>query len=98
MSIDYLQNFIDYYFMSKKVNNRSNRKLWFRILCTFLKLFVHKKEYIFLGDNPNDSQPFILFTNHVGSNGPISHELYAPFKFRFWGTYEMTDKLSVCYK
>ena len=98
MSIDYLQNFIDYYFMSKKANNRSNRKLWFRILCTFLKLFVHKKEYIFLGDNPNDSQPFILFTNHVGSNGPISHELYAPFKFRFWGTYEMTDKLSVCYK
>ena len=84
--------------MEKKKIDRSNRKSWFRILCAFLKIFVHKRQYIFLGDVPSDKETFILFSNHVGASGPVAHELYAPFKFRFWGTYEMTEKLSVCYK
>ncbi len=72
------------------------RKWWFRGVKGFLKIFVRKPKYIYLGREIPEKA--IMLTNHVGSTGPITHELYFPNYFRFWGTYEMNSGLKSVYK
>ena len=78
----------------KKVKNR---KWWFKGLKGFLKIFIRRKKYIFLGEG-FDEEPAIILSNHVGAIGPLSHELYFPEPFRFWGTYEMNSGIKSVYK
>ena len=80
--------------MNKKINNR---KKWFIILKGFLKIFIKKPQYVFLGEEFDD-EPSIILSNHIGAIGPLTHELYFPKPFRFWGTYEMNSGLKGVYK
>ena len=70
--------------------------LWFRALCGFLKLFVGKNQFVYLGE-PFSDQALIL-SNHVGARGPFSFELNLKQTFRFWGTHLMNGGLKEVYK
>lgn len=78
-----------------KKKRKKNRKCWFRGLTTFLKIFIRKPKYVHLGEGFVDKS--IVLSNHVGSAGPLTHELYFPKNFRFWGTYEMNSGLKSVY-
>ena len=75
---------------------KQNRKTWFRGATRFLRLFFRKRKYLFLGEMPKEK--CVVFSNHVGASCPVFHELYSPFKMRYWGTYEMTESFKVNYK
>jgi hypothetical protein len=62
----------------------------------FLRLFKKKPKFIYLGEKVNE--PSLILSNHVGSSGPLTWELYPEFPFRFWGTYEMNSSLPTLYK
>lgn len=71
--------------------NDSNRARWFRRFKGFLRIFVRKPKYVFLGSHPENSS--IIMLNHVGASSPVLTELYFEPRIRFWGTYEMTEGL-----
>ena len=71
------------------------RPRWFRVVKSFLKIFVKKPKFIYLGDEIK--QPSLILSNHVGSKGPLLLELYLKTPFRFWGTYEMNSNVFKVY-
>ena len=71
------------------------RPRWFRVVKCFLKIFVKKPKFIYLGDEIK--QPSLILSNHVGSKGPLLLELYLKTPFRFWGTYEMNSNIFKVY-
>ena len=77
---------------------KENRKGWFRGFKKFIKLLgVYKKpEYVFLGKGFERGS--LIISNHVGSSGPLTLELYMEKPIRFWGTYEMNSGLKSVYK
>lgn len=77
-------------------NLKQGRKTWFRGLKGFLKIFIRKPKFIYLGDMPGQNS--ITLSNHVGASAPVNYELYFSQPFRFWGTYEMTMGLKSTYK
>ncbi|MBQ9793009.1 MAG: hypothetical protein IJW32_04640 [Clostridia bacterium] len=79
-----------------KTKAKKNRKFWFRCLKGFLKIFVRRPKFIYLGEQINT--PSIILSNHVGAKGPVKLELYLNTQFRFWGTYEMNSNLKSIYK
>jgi len=79
-----------------KTKAKSNRKLWFRCLKGFLKIFVRKPKFVYLGEQI--STPAIILSNHVGARGPVKLELYFDKPFRFWGTYQMNSNIKSVYK
>ncbi len=80
----------------KSRNVKQNRKKWFQGFKGFLRIFFRRRKYVFLGDIPQEGS--VIFSNHVGASAPFFHELYAPFKMRFWGTYEMTGTVKDNYR
>lgn len=62
----------------------------------FLKIFKRKPKTLYLGEKP--TEPCIVLSNHVGSSGPLTYELFADYQFRFWGTYEMNGDFKTLYK
>ena len=75
---------------------KHNRKIWFRGLCKFMKLFIKKSEFQYLGE---ELQPgSIVLSNHVGTSAPLALELYGPKKIRHWGAHEMNSGLIKLYK
>lgn len=72
------------------------RARWFRGLKRVLRLFFKKPRYVFLGEKPQTGA--IIISNHEGSFGPMTTEIYADFPVRFWGTYEMNAGLKSVYK
>lgn len=76
---------------------KQNRKRWFRGLTRFLRIFFIPRKYIFL-DGTMPGEKCIVFSNHVAASAPVFHELYSPFKLRFWGTYEMTEDIKTNYR
>ena len=82
--------------MAKKAKNSGTRRLWFKCLKAFLKLIIKRPQYVYLGEE--FAEKSIILSNHVGAKGPLSHELYFPKAFRFWGTYEMNMGLGEVYK
>lgn len=80
----------------KQNKAKQYRRFWFRCVTKFMRIFFRRRHYLFLGDVPQDKS--IIFSNHVGASAPIFHELYAPFKLRFWGTHEMTEPLRENFK
>ncbi len=80
-------------------NKVQNRPGWFRYVKGFLRLFVRRPHFEFLGKTFESSdEPFILLSNHVGASAPVRYELYLGLPFRFWGTYEMTMGLRSVYR
>ena len=75
---------------------KNNRKIWFRCLKGFLKLFIKRPKFNFLGEK--FTTPALILSNHVGAKGPLKLELYLNTPFRFWGTYEMNSNIKSIYK
>lgn len=75
---------------------KSTRKKWFRCIKWFLKIFVRKTKFIYLGEKIEG--PAIILSNHSAASGPLAYELYFNDSFRFWGTHEMNDGLISTYK
>ncbi len=80
----------------EKKQNQHNRKFWFRGLCKFMKLFIKKSEFEYLGEQIQPGS--ILLSNHVGTSAPLALELYGPKKIRHWGAHEMNSGLIKLYK
>ena len=82
--------------MKKEKLPTTNRKMWFRIVKQFLKIFIRKTRVIHLGDSFTRS--CIILSNHVGARAPLAIELYGLKQpFRFWGTYEMNSSFRELY-
>lgn len=79
------------------MSEKRNRKRWFVCLKNILKIFIKRPKYVYLGEKFDD-EPSIILSNHIGAKGPLTHELYFPKPFRFWGTYEMNLGLKGVYK
>ena len=75
---------------------RQERPLWFRGLKKLLKIRFKKPKYVYLGDKPQGGA--IIVSNHEGSFGPLTTEIYAQFPVRFWGTWEMNSGLKNAYR
>ncbi|VEU82449.1 hypothetical protein [Acholeplasma hippikon] len=73
-----------------------NRKRWYRVLKFLMRSRYKKPEFIFLGDKP--SHGAIILSNHVGTDAPMSLEIYCDFPIRMWGTHEMNSGLIKLYK
>lgn len=81
---------------NKENKNKPNRKLWFKNLCKFMKLFIKKSEFKYLGDGLVPGS--IVLSNHVGTSAPLALELYGPKPIRHWGANEMNSGLIKLYK
>ncbi len=77
-------------------NKRNDRKKWFVCLKQFLKLFIKKPKFHFVGNEIEDGS--LIISNHVGAKVPLSMEIYFTKNFRFWGTHEMNGNLKSVYK
>lgn len=80
----------------KEKKFKQKRKPWFRGMKRFLKIKYKKSQFIYLGEKP--TQGSIILSNHVGTDAPMTLEIYADFPIRFWGAYEMNSGLKKMYK
>lgn len=76
-----------------KVYTRSKPFNFFK---SFLKIFVRKPKFVFLGEKFTENA--IYLSNHCGAKVPLALELYFPIQFRYWGTYEMNSSYSERFK
>lgn len=75
---------------------QQKRKLWYRNLKKIMKIRYKKPDFVYLGEKP--SQGAIILSNHVGTEAPMSLEIYADFPPRMWGAAEMNSGLVSLYK
>lgn len=75
---------------------RNPRKLWFRAYEGFTKLFHKPTRFVHLGKTLEG--PSVVLSNHVGTSGPLSFELFMDKPIRFWGAYEMNSGLRSMYR
>ena len=55
-----------------------------------------RPEFVYLGEKPAEGS--IILSNHVGTEAPMSLEIYADFPIRMWGTHEMNSGLRKLYR
>lgn len=84
--------------MDKKKPKRyqQKRKLWYRNLKRVMKVRYKEPTFIYLGEKPTERS--IILSNHVGTDAPLSLEIYADFPLRMWGTAEMNSGIVRLYK
>ena len=75
---------------------QQERKAWFRGFKRFLKIKYKPAQFIYLGEKP--TQRSIILSNHVGTDAPMTLEIYADYPLRFWGAHEMNSGLRKLYK
>ena len=73
----------------KKRKQKRNRKLWWRISTSIVKLTKKKPKWIFEGEEFCEQS--LILCNHVGTKCPLTIEYYFPYNFRFWGVHEITE-------
>lgn len=81
--------------MNKNAAKRKKHPI-FNGVKNFLRIFKRKPKFVYLGEKINE--PSVILSNHVGSSGPLTWELYPEFPFRFWGTYEMNSSFPILYR
>ncbi len=79
----------------KKQEKRKNRSLWFRCITSFMKLFIKKSQFEYVGDKIEDGS--LILSNHVGTSAPLALELYLNQPIRFWGAWQMNSNLFQVY-
>lgn len=79
----------------KKDKVKKNRSWWFRGLTNFMKLFIKKPTFKYVGDKVEDGS--LILSNHVGTSVPLALELYFKQPIRFWGAYQMNGNLFQLY-
>ncbi len=75
---------------------KQKRKFWFRVIKRFIRIRYKKPTFVHLGDGFVPGS--IIVSNHEGTDGPLSYELYADTPIRFWGAYEMNSGQKTLYK
>ncbi len=80
----------------KKYTKAKKRKPYFRALKSILRFIIKKPDFVFLGDKIENGS--IILSNHEGSSGPLTFELYMDAPLRMWGTYEMNSGIKSAYK
>jgi len=81
----------------KQVLTRQNKRRWyFRLLKKMMKGRYKKPKFIYLGEEVGNSS--IILSNHVGTEAPMSLELYLNAPIRMWGAHEMNSGLIKLYK
>ncbi len=79
----------------KTLSAKGQDSLSFRFLKLLTRIAIHQPNFIFLGDKI--TRPSLILSNHVGSRAPLTLEVYAPFKTRILGAYQMTGSLKEVY-
>ncbi len=83
--------------MKKKQKKfKQNRKKWFSVIKTIMKVSYKRPLFVYLGEKPTNGA--IILSNHEGTHAPMSLEIYANFPVRFWGAHEMNEGLISLYK
>lgn len=72
------------------------RKPWFLVVRQFLKLFVKKPEFIYLGEKVSSGG--IILSNHEGAACPLTMELYGQVPVRLWGAHQMNSGFASAYE
>lgn len=75
----------------KKVK-RKKRKPFFRCVKGMLKIIKRKPRIIDLNEGKVEGKG-IFISNHSAASGPLILELYFPYHFTPWGTYEMNGNI-----
>lgn len=78
------------------MGNQRKRKWWFRFMLSIVRIFKKRTKFVYLGEEVKD--PAVILSNHVGSSGPLSFEMYFNHSFRLWGVHSMNDGLKSNYK
>lgn len=78
-----------------KAKNLNKRRPFFRGVKGIMRVFKHKPKVVSLCDELPAQAMFL--SNHVGAMAPLTHELYLPVAFKFWGTYEMCGNYKSLY-
>jgi len=81
---------------AKPIKFKQKRKRWYRALKRIIKVRYKEPKFIFLGEKPLTNS--IILSNHVGTDAPMSLEIYAPFHLRMWGTHEINSGLRKMYR
>lgn len=81
----------------KKVLSRQLKRKWyFRLLKKMMKGRYKEPKFIYLGEQIGNSS--LILSNHVGTEAPMSLELYLDAPIRMWGAHEMNSGLIKLYK
>lgn len=80
--------------MAKKFQQK--RSAWFRAFKRILVIRYKRPRFVYLGERVTSSG--IIVSNHVGTDAPLSMELYFDRPVRFWGAHEMNSGLIKLYK
>lgn len=77
----------------KKLNTSKRKKgNFFRCVKGFLKIIKRKPKIIGLTEGTATNKG-IFISNHSAASGPLIFELYFPYYFTPWGTYEMNGNI-----
>ena len=79
-----------------KVPVKKKRKWYFRLLKKLMKSRYKKPTFVYLGDEFTASS--VILSNHEGTDGPMSLEIYCNKPIRMWGASEMNSGLIKMYK
>lgn len=74
---------------------KNKRKPFFNCVKGVLRIFKRKPKIVSLCEKLPEQALFL--SNHVGAMAPLTHELYLPRPFKFWGTYEMCGNYKSLY-
>ncbi|MBQ2719760.1 MAG: hypothetical protein IJF73_06815 [Clostridia bacterium] len=80
--------------MKKRFHQK--RSGWFRALKRLLVIRYKEPRFVYLGERVTSGG--IIVSNHVGTDAPLSMELYFDRPIRFWGAHEMNSGLIKLYK
>ena len=75
---------------------KENRKWWFRALKKVMKIRYKKPKFVYLDKEVTNGA--IILSNHEGTDGPMSWEIYSKKPIRFWGAYQMNSGLRKLYQ
>lgn len=78
------------------LSRQNKRKWYFRLLKKMMKGRYKMPKFIYLGEEITNSS--IILSNHVGTEAPMSLELYLNAPIRMWGAHEMNSGLIKLYK
>ena len=80
----------------KKKKGQQNRKTWFKLFKKLLVGRYKEPKFVYLGEKLGNGG--IVLSNHVGTDAPLSLELYVDAPIRMWGASEMNSGLIKMYK
>lgn len=82
--------------MKKKGKLKNKRSFWFRCFKGFMKLFIKKPTFVYLGEKIKPGS--LILSNHEGTSAPLAFELYLNEPIRLWGAWQMNSNLVQLYK